>query len=192
MMILDCRGAKIYFSGKRFLDLLHKVWCHVWNDHKVRTPCHPCRNVIEFVSWWEPFCSYFCLVELKLLFGWLNWKLISISVRRVSHQHGFVCELKSLKCWDQMRFVVSPQCEEVSPAARVSSRTTKTRISGWWLRGDEALELPLLMWLCGYGVKLWEVRKRRKLLHKQSVSICTATRLSTQTSDAQSKFLKML
>lgn len=87
-MILDRRGAKIYFSGKWFLDLLHKVWCHVWNDHEVRTPCHPCRNVIEFVSWWEPFCSYFCSVELKLLFGWLNWKLISISVRRVSHQHG--------------------------------------------------------------------------------------------------------
>lgn len=85
--------------------------------------------------------------------------------------------VNSLKCWDQMRFVVSPQCEEVSPAARVSSRTTKTRISGWWLTGDEALELPLLMWLCGYGVKLWEVRKRRKLLHKQSVSICTALRV---------------
>lgn len=34
-----------------------------------------------------------------------------------------------------------------------------------------------LDWCDCVDVKLWEVRKRRKLLHKQSVSICTALRV---------------
>lgn len=43
-----------------------------------------------------------------------------------------------------------------------------------WSAQTAYIDVPVDM-VC--TVKLWEVRKRRKLLHKQSVSICTATTL---------------